>query len=207
MRENKMEGKKAVETPKRDVDSKGKQVSQEDKGLSIEKKSQDGKKDLKDKKPEPADEAKEKKDGKQTGKEKPKAKKTEAVVNSFDLPISTIESAAICRFIKGKKIDLAIGDLEKVMSLKKAVPMKGELPHRRGKGMMSGRYPKKSAKHFIKVLKSLSGNAIANGVENPIVVEAVANIGQRQYGRFGSVRRKRTHLKIVAKSKPESIKK
>ena len=77
--------------------------------------------------------------------------------------------------------------------------MKGEIPHRKGK-IMSGRFPKKSAINFIKALKSLSGNAIANGVENPAIAEAVSNYGQRQYGRFGSVKRKRTHLRMVARN-------
>ena len=92
-----------------------------------------------------------------------------------------------------------MNDLEEVSSKKRAVPMKGEIPHR--KGMMSGRYPKKAAQHFIKLLKSLSGNVNVNELENPIITEAVANIGLRPYGRFGRVRRKRTHVKIIAKEK------
>jgi len=131
---------------------------------------------------------------------KSKVKKTEAVVNSKNLPISTKESMAVCRFIKGKKIDDAINDLGKVVLLKTPVRMKGEIPHRRGKGMMSGRFPKKTAEHFIKLLKSLSGNANSNEIGNPVVVEAIANSGQKVYGKFGRVQRKRTHVRIVAKS-------
>ena len=52
----------------------------------------------------------------------------------------------------------AIKDLEKVVNLKKPVPMKGETPHRKGK-IMSGRFPKKAAQNFIVLLKSLSSNA------------------------------------------------
>ena len=78
-----------------------------------------------------------------------KIKKTNAFVNAKGLPISTKHSIAVCKFIKGKKIEKAIVDLEKVSLLKKAIPMKGEIPHR--KGMMSGRYPKKSAEYFIKL--------------------------------------------------------
>ena len=102
-------------------------------------------------------------------------------------------------FIKGKGIEKAINDLEEVISLKKPVPMKGEIPHR--KGMMSGRYPKKTAEHFIKLLKELSANANVNGLENTIISEAIANIASRPYSRFGRVRKKRTHVKIIVKEK------
>ncbi len=81
---------------------------------------------------------------------------------------------------------------------KKAVPMKGEIPHRKGK-IMSGRFPKKSAEHFIKLLKSLNANANLNELNNPVISEAVSNIAQRPYGKHGRVRKKRTHVKLVAK--------
>lgn len=141
-------------------------------------------------------------------KEQPKKpKKTEAVVNSFNLPISTKNSAAICRFIKNKKIENAIADLEQVLTYKKAIPMKGEIPHRKGKGMMSGRYPKKATEYFIKLLKNLSANANANEFVEPIIMEAVANIGSRPFGKFGRVRKKRTHVRIIAKEKRLASKK
>ena len=130
---------------------------------------------------------------------KERQKKTEAVVNGNSLPLSTKYSAAICKFIKGKKIDNAIIDLEAVAKLKKPVPMSGEIPHRKGKGIMSGRFPQKAAKNFIVLLKSLKANASYNGIENPVIVEAYANIGSRPFGRFGAVRKKRTHVKISAR--------
>jgi ribosomal protein L22 len=126
-------------------------------------------------------------------------KKTNAVVNGFNIPVSTKHSAAICRFIKRKKIQQAIKELEQVVAIRKSIPMKGEIPHRKG-NIMSGRFPEKAAKQFIILLKSLSSNATHNGLENPIIVEAVANIGARPFGRSG-VRRKRTHIKIVAENK------
>ena len=138
-----------------------------------------------------------------------KKKKTEAIVMAQNIPISTKHSAAICRFIKNKKIDSAISDLEAVLKFKKVVPMRGEIPHRHGKGMMSGRFPKKASENFIKLLKSLKANSNYNGLEDPIIVEAVANIGERPFGRFGAVRKKRTHIKLVAKDitekKPKPI--
>ena len=133
-------------------------------------------------------------------------KKTEAVVMAENIPISTKDSSAICRFIRGKKIEDAIKDLEAVLKFKKIVPMTGEIPHRKGKGMMSGRYPKKASENFIKLLKSLKANSNYNGLENPVIVEAVPNIGMKVMGRFGSVRKKRTHIKIVAKDVAEKVK-
>ena len=77
--------------------------------------------------------------------------------------------------------------------------MIGEIPHRKGKKMMSGRFPKKTSENFIKLLKSLNSNSSYNGLENPIIVEAFANIGVRPFSKFGSVRKKRTHVKIIAR--------
>jgi len=135
----------------------------------------------------------------QTGKQKEKPKRTVAVVNGFDIHISTKHSAAICRFIKRKKIQEAIKDLEQVARIKRPIPMKGEIPHRKGK-VMSGRFPEKAAGEFIILLKSLSANSTHHGLENPVIVEAVANIGSRPFGRRG-IRRKRTHIRIVAEEK------
>lgn len=140
-----------------------------------------------------------KKDEKKTEKKKeiPKVKKEFVIVNVQNSPVSTKESMAICKFIKFKKIDDAISDLEQVVALRKAVPMKGEIPHRHG-AMMSGRFPRNASLEFIKLLKSLKGNANNSLIEEPIIVEAVPNIGQRPFGRFGRFRRKRTHIFIKA---------
>jgi len=135
---------------------------------------------------------------------KDKLKKEEAVVRIRDVPISTKHSVAICKFIRHKKLSDAIVDLEQVLKLKKAVPMTGEIPHRKGKGMMSGRFPKKASENFIKILKSLGANALYNGIEEPAIIRAVPNVGVRPYGKFGSVRKKRTHLEIAVREKGKS---
>jgi ribosomal protein L22 len=136
---------------------------------------------------------------KKTVQKKEIIKKDEAVVNGISLPISTKDSVAICRFIKGKTIEKAIEDLEEVLKFKKAIPMKGEIPHRKGKGMMAGRYPIKPVEHFIIMLKNLRANAIVNGMDEGIIAEAIPNRASRPYGRFGSIKRKRTHVKIKLK--------
>lgn len=149
---------------------------------------------------EPKKAAKEKASAEAKKQTKPKIKRTEAVVKSYNLPISTKKSSAICKFIKGKTIENALSDLEKVVKIKKAVPMRGEIPHRKGK-IMAGRFPKETAKHFILLLKSLAGNANVNEIDNPVIVEAFANIGSLPYARFGAWRRKKTNVKIVAREK------
>ncbi|MDD5012728.1 MAG: uL22 family ribosomal protein [Candidatus Nanoarchaeia archaeon] len=123
-------------------------------------------------------------------------KKDEAIVNGVSVPISTKDAIAICNFIKRKSIDKALADLDDVVHFKRAIPMTGEIPHRKGKGMMSGRYPIRAIGHFTTMLKTLKANANVNGVEEPIIVEAVPNKASRPYGRFGAIKRKRTHVKI-----------
>jgi ribosomal protein L22 len=148
-----------------------------------------------------AEAAKEKAEEKKESKKETKKPKKEAIVNSFNAHLSTKTSSYVCKFIKNKSIEDAISDLELVIVEKKVVPMKGEIPHRKGKGIMSGRYPRNAAEHFIVLLKTLKGNSNVNGIEEPIIVEAVANLGERPFGKFGAVRRKRTHIRIVAKNK------
>ncbi len=123
-------------------------------------------------------------------------KKDEAIVNGVSVPVSTKDAVFICKFIKRKSIDKALADLDDVMHFKRAIPMTGEIPHRKGKGMMSGRYPIKAIEQFVIMLKTLKANANVNGVEEPIIVEAVPNKASRPYGRFGAIKRKRTHVKI-----------
>jgi large subunit ribosomal protein L22 len=135
--------------------------------------------------------------------EKPKEKKSEAVVRTDSLPVSTKHSVAICKFIKNKKIEKAMEDLQRVIRKKMAVPMKGEIPHRKG-NIMSGRYPKNAAEGFIKLLKTLRANANVNGLENAVIVEAIANFAQRPVGKGGRARKKRTHVKLVAREKLNS---
>ena len=123
-------------------------------------------------------------------------KKTEAVVNGKNVPISTKQAVAICNYIKRKDIDKAIFMLEEVKNFKKAVPMKGELPHRKGK-IMSGRYPINAVSEFIKLLKSLKSNNKINELElEKYVLFCKANIAPRPYRRFGRTKFKRTHVTL-----------
>jgi ribosomal protein L22 len=127
-----------------------------------------------------------------------KIKKEEVYVNAKSVPVSTKYAINICKFIKGKRIGDAIRDLEQVRLLKKSVPMKGEYSHRKGKGMSGGAFPKNASGYFIVLLKSLAGNANNHEITEPIIVEASANWAPAPKGRFGRVRRKRTHITLRA---------
>ncbi len=134
-------------------------------------------------------------------KEAPKiAKKEEAVAKASDVHMSKKHGMYISSFIKNKSIDNAIADLEQVMKFKKIVPFKGEIPHRKGPGMMSGRYPIKAAKVFITTLKGLKGNVIANGMDldKTKIYLSTSNWAARP-ARTGGRRFKRCHLIIKAK--------
>ncbi len=124
-----------------------------------------------------------------------KIKKTEALVKGLNLSISTKQSIAICNFIRNKNIEKAILELEDAAKMKIAIPMRGEIPHK--KGIMSGRYPVKSIKEFIRLLKSLKSNAIANELElEKVKIACMANVAARPYRRFGRKRFKRTNVEV-----------
>ncbi len=140
-------------------------------------------------------------------KEKPKRKR-EAIAYGNYLHMSMKQGKFICKFIKGKSIDKAISDLEKVLKYKMAVPFTGEIPHRKGKGIMSGRYPIRASKMFIPILKSLKGNSITNGmdIDRTKIVLASASWASRPMRR-GGTQGKRTNLIIRAREIPEMEKK
>jgi len=145
---------------------------------------------------------------KEDAKTDKKFKKTEAIVNGLGLHISKKHSVAICNFIRGKNIDKAIEMLGDVLKFKKPVPMRGEIPHK--KGIMSGRYPLNAAKEFIVLLKSLRANAIVNELElEKLVIFCKADLASRPYKRFGRKKAKRCHvtIKLVPIIKKEKKKK
>ena len=106
----------------------------------------------------------------------------------------------ICRFIKGKSIDEAINLLNDVIEMRKFVPFKGEIPHRKGRGVMSARYPIAASKQFIPVLKGLKGNSIANGLDldKTIIYYCSASWASRPV-RSGGRKGKRVNLILKAK--------
>jgi ribosomal protein L22 len=143
----------------------------------------------------------EKKTEKKAEKKVAKAPKKESVkAYGRSLGVSTKVAVAICKFLKGKSVDKAIEDLEAVTKLKKAVPMKGEIPHRKGR-IMSGRFPERAAADVLILVKSLKSNAAQHDIEVPVITEAVPNKAQRPFAKGGRARRKATHITLVATEK------
>ena len=125
-------------------------------------------------------------------------KKDEALARGVALPLSKKQCMALCRFIKHKNVDAALAALQEVIAFKRAVPMKGEIPHRHG--MMSGRYPVKAAKHFVNLVKGLKGNIMLAGLalDKARIVWASASWASRPQKRDGA-RFKRTHVVLKAR--------
>lgn len=158
--EKKIETPKTSKAPKEAPKTEEKPISEEKPEVKEEPKKDEAKEAPKTEEKTP--ETKEEK-LKKPVKEEPK--KDESTAIGKNLSISKKQSMYICNFIKNKHIDKAIEDLELVTQLKKVVPFKGEIPHRKGKGMMSGRYPQKAAKLFIGLLKGLKGNVTDNNMD------------------------------------------
>jgi len=139
-----------------------------------------------------------KKESKKESLKQTKEKKEEAVVRGLSLHVSKKQCMYICRFIKNKSIDKAMLDLEQVIKLKRAIPFKGEIPHR--KGMMSGRYPVKASKLFINLLKGLKGNISVNNLDldKTVIYFASANWASRPLRREGR-KAKRTSVTLKAR--------
>jgi len=132
--------------------------------------------------------------------EKNKTNSKEAKVMGVNVTASLKHSIAICDFIKGKTIEKAIGELEEVTNMDRAIPMKGEVAHRKG-NMTGGRYPVKVSKIFITLLKSLRANANNQGLDvKNIKIFAKADKASRprKSGKYGGRRFKRVHILITA---------
>jgi ribosomal protein L22 len=111
------------------------------------------------------------------------------------LPISGKYAMAICNMIRGKNIEQAMILLEKAEKMKIAVPMRGEIAHK--KGMMSGKYPVKASGHFIILLKSLKSNALVNELElEKYKIFCRTDLAPRPYKRFGNGQFKRAHVEV-----------
>lgn len=152
-----------------------------------------------------AEEKKEEKPSKKETKKPEIKKKDEAIARGVSLPISKKHSMYISTFIKNKKIDDAISDLQQVIKMKRAVPFKGEIPHRKG-NIERGRYPVTAASYFINLLKGLKGNVITNQMEleDTRIYFASASWAARPMRR-GGVKAKRTNVVIKAKEFPVAV--
>jgi len=112
--------------------------------------------------------------------------------------------------IKGFSIEKARDYLQSVVNKQRAVPFrryKNQVGHRSDPGVMSGRYPEKSATEFIKLLDNLESNAEYKGMdlERLKIVNATVHKGvlikrftPRAFGRASPKNNVLTHIELVA---------
>jgi ribosomal protein L22 len=126
-----------------------------------------------------------------------KENKNIAICRGVNLPISTKHAMAICKFLKGKKVSIAIAEMEKIPGMKLAIPFKGEIPHKKG---IPARYPVNASKVFVKLLKSLAANASQKGIDlDKAAVHGHADRASRPHkpGKIGRRKFKRTHVMLT----------
>ena len=145
--------------------------------------------------------------------EKKNDKENIASVKARSLSISTKKTVEICNLIREKKVNTAIKRLELSLSKKVAIPYNKhnkDTPHKRGKGMMAGRFPIKTIKVIIGLLNSLKANGSDKGLnaESLLITKAIANKGAERfhYGRQRGIRMKVTHVDLEAKEVVEKKK-
>ena len=112
--------------------------------------------------------------------------------------------------IKGLSIEKARDYLIAVIEKKRAVPFKrykNQVGHRPDPGVMSGRYPQKTAKEFIKILDNLETNAEFKGMDldRLKIINATVHKGvtvkrfiPRAMGRATPKNNVLTHVELVA---------
>ncbi len=99
--------------------------------------------------------------------------KTTARAFGRDLNVSPKSGRNVARAIKGMPVSRAKTFLAEVADLKTPVPFivrKRKIAHRRGEGFGPGKYPKKVAEHFLKVLESAEANAEYKGLDTDALV-------------------------------------
>jgi large subunit ribosomal protein L22 len=129
-------------------------------------------------------------------------KKDHAEARGLSMHASKKYCMYICEFIKGKTVDQALKELNEVLLFKRAIPMRGEIPHRSEPGVMSGRYPVKTVAQFVTMLKGLRGNVIVNGLD---VHKAKITLGTASWAsrpaKRGGARFKRVNVTLRVEEK------
>jgi len=124
--------------------------------------------------------------------------------------ISHKHAREVAAAIKGLSIERARDYLQAVINKQRAISFgrfKNQVGHRSDPGMMSGRYPQKTAKEFIKVLDNLESNAEYKGMDldRLRIVNATVHKGvvvkrfiPRAMGRATPKNNVLTHVELVA---------
>ena len=124
--------------------------------------------------------------------------------------ISHKHAREVATAIKGLSIDKARDYMISVVAKDRAVPFrrfKNQVGHRSDPGMMSGRYPEKTAKEFLKLLDNLESNAEYKGmdIDRLKIINATTHKGvvikrfiPRAQGRATDKNDVLTHVELVA---------
>jgi large subunit ribosomal protein L22 len=124
--------------------------------------------------------------------------------------ISHKHAREIAVAIKGLSIEKARDYLQNVISMKNAVPFRRynkQVGHKSDPGVMSGRYPQKSATEFLKLLDNLESNAEYKGMDldRLKIINATVHKGvlikrfiPRAMGRATPKNNVLTHVELVA---------
>lgn len=125
--------------------------------------------------------------------------------------ISHKHAREVAKMINGLSIEKARDMLQEVISLKRAVPFrryKNQVGHKSDTGVMSGRYPAKTATQFIKLLDNLEANAEYKGMDldRLKIISSVSHKGvtvkrfiPRAQGRATPKNDVLTHIELVAR--------
>ena len=104
-----------------------------------------------------------------------------------ELTISPKASVEVCREIRNMKVEDAIALLEGVKDLKTPIRYKrynGQVGHRKGKKFGAGRYPQKTARAILDVLRHAQHNAEYKGLdsENMRIAHISSSRGMKREG-------------------------
>ena len=127
-----------------------------------------------------------------------------------EIDVSHKHAREVAVAIKGLTVERARDYLQAVVSKDRAVAFgryKNQVGHKSDPGMMAGRYPQKTATHFVRALDSLEANAAYKGmdVDRLKIINATVHKGvmvkrfiPRAMGRATPNNNVRTHIELVA---------
>ncbi len=130
-----------------------------------------------------------------------------ATAKALNLPVSTKQAVEICRELRGKTTAAARKYLQEVLEFHRAVPYKRhifDLGHKPGIG--PGRYPQKTTKAILQLLKAVEANAQVKGL-NVSSLKITKLLADKAAKRISGGRqrhfRRNTHLEIEVREVPE----
>ncbi|MHA1369882.1 MAG: 50S ribosomal protein L22 [Promethearchaeota archaeon] len=132
-----------------------------------------------------------------------------AIASKRNAPVSLKKTREVCNAIKGMYLNKAKDYLERVLKFEVPIPFKRfkkKQAHRKGKGFGPGRYPVKSVKLVLDLLKDVENNAEYKGldIERCRIIHCAVNKGRvykkyipRAHGRSSPYFDTRTHVECA----------